>query len=268
MVYIHIYIFIHSGVDRLWGLIYIYIAQMWYTIFFQYILTWKSLIQNNEKLRYWIWTNFGPNSWNLPTKYRPHMATPLDADSVRKNFRGSPSETESNHGICSMIPQQEYGSTRIHQKKNAVIHGGYWGWFHSASTSSKLIVIPWKHFQNSSQNPEKSDKNPKTSIFSNKKRKMPSQGDPLRGPPCFGLSQHPDAPSQATPARSCHLLSLWPSHGPYGIIIHVSPDGNAAELSLFLLMINIIQQTSCCWTNIIHYFCWWWIFVFFLVFGW
>ena len=45
------------------------------------------------------------------------MATPLDADSVRKNFRGSPSETESNHGICSMIPQQEYGSTRIHQKK-------------------------------------------------------------------------------------------------------------------------------------------------------
>ena len=167
-----------------------------------------------------------------------------------------------------MIPQQEYGSTRIHQKKNAVIHGGYWGWFHSASTSSKLIVIPWKHFQNSSQNPEKSDKNPKTSIFSNKKRKMPSQGDPLRGPPCFGLSQHPDAPSQATPARSCHLLSLWPSHGPYGIIIHVSPDGNAAELSLFLLMINIIQQTSCCWTNIIHYFCWWWILVFFLVFGW
>jgi hypothetical protein len=41
-----------------------------------------------------------------------------------------------------MIPQQEYGSTRIHQKKNAVIHGGYWGGFHSASTSSKLIVIP------------------------------------------------------------------------------------------------------------------------------
>ena len=29
-------------------------------------------------------------------------------------------------------------------------------------------------------------------------------------------------------------------------IIHVSPDGNVAELSLFLLMINIIQQTLCC----------------------
>jgi hypothetical protein len=140
--------------------------------------------------------------------------------------------TPSNHGISF-----QYGSTRIHQKMLLFMVAT--GDDSMTSTSSKLIVIPWKHFQNSSQNPEKSDKNPKTSIFSNKKRKMPSQGDPLRGPPCFGLSQHPaDAPSQATPARSCHLLSLWPSHGPYGIIIHVSPDGNVAELSLFLLMMN------------------------------
>ena len=91
---------------------------MWYTIFFQYILTWKSLIQNNEKLRYWIWTNFGQNSWNLPTKYRPHHQSPHVWMPIlcAKKIRGSPSETDSIKSFCSMIPQQEYGSTRIHQK--------------------------------------------------------------------------------------------------------------------------------------------------------
>ena len=81
-------------------------------------------------------------------------------------------------------------------------------------------------------------KNPKTSICSNKKRMAcHPKGTPSvtpRGPPFVRLSQHPaDAPSQATPARSCHLLSLWPRYGGSSSMF---PPMFVAELSLFLLI--------------------------------
>ena len=44
----------------------------------------------------------------------------------------------------------------------------------------------------------------------------------------------------------CCPFGLAMGHKGSSWIIHVSPDGNVAELSLFLLMINIIQQTLCC----------------------
>ena len=87
--YIYICIHIHSVWSRLIVRI-IYCPDVIYNILPIY-LDLEEFDPHNEKLRYGIWTNFGPNSWNWPTKYRPHhITTRLDADSVRKKKFGDP----------------------------------------------------------------------------------------------------------------------------------------------------------------------------------
>ena len=88
----------HSGVDRLWGL---YIAQMWYTIFFQYILTWKSLIHTTKNCGMGFGRildqTLGIYQRNIGHITSPHVWMPI---LCAKKIRGSPSETGSNHSVA------------------------------------------------------------------------------------------------------------------------------------------------------------------------
>ena len=93
-------------------------------------------------------------------------------------------------------------------------------------------------------------KNPKTSICSNKKRMAcHPKGTPIQGALHLFGSANTRTLQAKRPRRGlviCCPCGLAMGHTGSSWIIHVSPDGNVAELSLFLLMINIIQQTLCC----------------------
>jgi hypothetical protein len=150
------------------------------------------LIQkHNEKLWYWIWTNFGQNSWNLPTKYRPHHSPHLWMPILcAKKIRGSPSETDS-------IKSWHLVSIWLNQNspKNAVIHGGYWGWFHDINQFQthrhSMKTLP--EFISKSRKIRQKSKN--VHFFEQKTKNAIPRG-PLKGPSMFWAQPTPCGRSQ------------------------------------------------------------------------